>query len=175
MMSFVCVYSVLIYISLPVGVWMTLAGGFMFGTFAGGLFSLVGATFGSIVFFYIARHILLDVLRTKYAAAIVKMDAGFKKTQLSYMLVLRLIPLFPFWLVNLAPALLNVSPNAYIAGTLFGMIPGAFVYASVGSGLGTIFESGTEPDIGIVFTPNVFFPLFGLALLALIPVIYKKN
>lgn len=173
--SFVGAYGVLISISVPVGVWMTLAGGFMFGTLAGGIFSLVGATLGAVVIFYIARYSLTDVLKVKCGAAIIEMENGFKENPLNYMLVLRLVPLFPFWLVNLVPAFLNVSPNTYVIGTLVGMIPGALVYASVGSGLGTVFESGTEPDIGIIFSPNIFIPLIGLAILVLVPVIYKKK
>jgi uncharacterized membrane protein YdjX (TVP38/TMEM64 family) len=172
---FVCSYSVLISISVPVGIWMTLAGGFMFGTLAGGFFSLAGATLGAAVIFYIARYTLADELRIKCEKAMVKMEAGFEENQLSYMLVLRLVPLFPFWLVNLVPAFLNVSPNAYVIGTMLGMIPGALVYASVGNGLGSVFENGTELNIGIIFSPSIFFPVVGLAALALIPVIYKKK
>lgn len=174
-LSFVGLYGVLISISVPVGVWMTLAGGFMFGTLAGGLFSLTGATLGAVVVFLIARYSLVDMLKIKFGPVIIKMEAGFSENQLSYMLVLRLVPLFPFWLVNLVPALLNVSPYTYIVGTFFGMIPGALVYASVGNGLGIVFDSGTEPDIEVIFSPHIFLPLIGLAVLALVPVIYKKK
>ena len=173
-LSFVGVYGVLSGISLPVGLWMTLAGGFMFGTLVGGFLSLLGATLGAMAIFFAARFTLADVLKEKCGAPIAKMEVGFKENQLSYMLVLRLVPMFPFWLVNLVPAFLDVSPRTYVTGTLFGMIPGALVYASVGNGLSTVFESGSEPDLGIIFTPNLFIPIMGLAALALIPVIYKK-
>jgi uncharacterized membrane protein YdjX (TVP38/TMEM64 family) len=173
-LSFVGAYGVLSGISVPVGLWMTLAGGFMFGTLAGGFLSLLGATLGAMAIFFAARFTLADVLKKKCGAAIAKMEVGFKENQLSYMLVLRLVPMFPFWLVNLVPAFLDVSPRTYVTGTLFGMIPGALVYASVGNGLNTVFESGSEPDLGIIFSPNLFIPIMGLAALALIPVIYKK-
>jgi uncharacterized membrane protein YdjX (TVP38/TMEM64 family) len=173
-LSFVGAYGVLSGISVPVGLWMTLAGGFMFGTLVGGVLSLLGATLGAMAIFYAARFTLADVLKKKCGAAIAKMEVGFKENQLSYMLVLRLVPMFPFWLVNLVPAFLDVSPRIYVSGTLFGMIPGALVYASVGNGLSTVFESGSEPDLGIIFSPNLFIPIMGLAALALIPVIYKK-
>ena len=170
---FVGAHSALTAFSVPIGVWMTMVGGFMFGTLAGGFFSLSGATFGAMVIFFIARYTLFDVLRKKCGEAIVSMEAGFKENQLSYMLVLRLVPLFPFWLINLVPAFLDVTPRSYLIGTFLGMIPGALVYASVGNGLSAIFESGTEPDIGIIFSPNIIIPIIGLTFLALIPVFYK--
>ena len=173
-LSFAGIYAVFTSFSVPVGLWMTLAGGFMFGTIAGGFLSLLGASIGATAIFLAARFAFADMLREKVGTAIAKMEAGFKEKQLSYMLILRLVPLFPFWLVNLVPAFLNVSTRVYIFGTFFGMIPGALVYASVGNGLGRVFESGGEPDLGLIFTPEILFPISGLAALALIPVIYKK-
>ena len=167
-------YAVFTSFSVPVGLWMTLAGGFLFGTVAGCFLSLFGASLGATAIFLAARYAFTDMLRDKVGAVIAKMEAGFRENQLSYMLILRLVPLFPFWLVNLVPAFLNVSTRIYIFGTFFGMIPGARVYASVGNGLGSVFESGAEPDLGIIFSPEILFPIIGLALLALIPVIYKK-
>jgi uncharacterized membrane protein YdjX (TVP38/TMEM64 family) len=167
-------YGALSAFSVPISVWMTMVGGFMFGTLTGGFLSLLGATFGAMVIFFIARYTLPDVLRKKCGEAIDSMETGFKKNQLSYMLVLRLVPLFPFWLVNLVPAFLDVSPRTYLIGTLLGMIPGALVYASVGNGLSAVFESGTEPDIGIIFSPKILIPILGLAVLAFIPVFFKK-
>ncbi len=171
---FTGVYAVFTSFSVPVGLWMTLAGGFMFGTVAGGFLSLLGASAGATAIFLAARYAFADMLKAKAGAYIAKMEDGFKENQLSYMLILRLVPLFPFWLVNLVPAFLNVTTRIYIFGTLFGMIPGALVYASVGNGLGTVFESGVEPNLGIIFSPEILIPIIGLALLALIPVVYKK-
>jgi uncharacterized membrane protein YdjX (TVP38/TMEM64 family) len=102
------------------------------------------------------------------------MEAGFRENAMSYLLVLRLVPLFPFWLVNLVPAFLGVPLRTYVIGTFFGIMPGTFVYASVGSGLGAILEAGESPDLGIIFKAEILIPLLGLALLALIPVIYKR-
>ena len=102
------------------------------------------------------------------------MEGGFRENALSYLLVLRLIPAFPFWLVNLVPAFLGVSTVTYVIGTFFGIIPGTFVFASVGAGLGAILDAGQDPDLGIIFRPDVLGPLVGLALLSLLPVVYKK-
>jgi uncharacterized membrane protein YdjX (TVP38/TMEM64 family) len=90
------------------------------------------------------------------------------------MLFLRLIPLFPFWLVNLVPAFLGVPLRTYFFATLVGVIPGALVFASLGNGLGVILDAGEKPDLGIMFRPEVLLPLLALAVLALLPVAYKK-
>ena len=102
------------------------------------------------------------------------MEAGFRENALSYLLALRLIPVFPFWLVNLVPALLGVPFRVYLIGTFVGIIPGTFIYASVGDGLGTVFAAGKRPDIDLIFMPEILLPVIGLALLALAPVAYKK-
>ncbi len=173
-LTFAGLYAVLSGFSVPVGLWMTLTGGFMFGTVAGGFLSLTGASIGATAVFLAARYAFADLLSARAGPAIAKMETGFRENQLSYMLVLRLVPLFPFWLVNLVPAFLHVSIRVYVLGTFFGMIPGALVYASVGNGLGMVFEEGGEPDLGIIFSPEILIPIIGLATLALIPVIYKK-
>ena len=87
--------------------------------------------------------------------------------------VLRLVPLFPFWLVNLVPAFLGVSLRTFVVGTFLGIIPGTFVYASFGNGLGALIDMGTTPDLSAIFKPEIVTPLIGLALLALVPVAYK--
>ena len=171
---FVGAYGVLSAFSVPVGAWMSVAGGFMFGTFVGGTLSLFGATFGALVVFFMARNFMAHFVRKKYGKTIKKMGSGFKENQLSYMLVLRLVPLFPFWLINIVPAVLDVSPRSYFIGTLLGMIPGAFVYASVGNGLSSIVETQIELDIGIIYTPQVLAPIIGLAILILLPIVYKN-
>ncbi|MHA1598059.1 MAG: TVP38/TMEM64 family protein [Alphaproteobacteria bacterium] len=171
---FMAAYAALTAFSVPVGLWMTLAGGFMFGIIAGGFLSLFAATVGATAIFLAARYAFADFFRDKAGAGIAKMEAGFREDELTYMFILRLVPLFPFWLVNLVPAFLGVSTRTYVLGTFFGMIPGALVYASVGNGLGAVFEAGGEPDLGIIFSPPVLLPILGLALLSLIPVVYKK-
>ena len=102
------------------------------------------------------------------------MEDGFRENALSYLLFLRLIPLFPFWLVNLVPAFLGVSTLTYVIGTFFGIIPGTFVFASVGNGLGAVLDAGQDPDLGIIFKPEILGPLIALAVISLLPIGYKK-
>ena len=173
-LSFIAVYTIVIALSLPGGAWMTLAGGFMFGTVNGTVFVVVGATIGALGIFLIARYALADYCRAKMGAAGLRMEQGFKDNELSYLLFLRLVPLFPFWLVNLVPALLGVSLRNFVLGTFLGIIPGTAVYASVGNGLGAVFETGGRPDMGIIFEPQILGPIVGLAVLSLVPIVYKK-
>ncbi|MEP4380101.1 MAG: VTT domain-containing protein [Alphaproteobacteria bacterium] len=172
--AFAAIYAAVIAFSLPGGAIMTLTGGFLFGAFGGGLIVVVAATLGATALFLIARTALGDVLRAKAGPFVSKMEGGFRENALSYLLVLRLIPLFPFWLVNLVPAFLGVSTTTYVIGTFVGIIPGTFVYASVGNGLGALIDAGQDPDLGIIFRPEILGPLIGLAVLALLPVIYKR-
>jgi uncharacterized membrane protein YdjX (TVP38/TMEM64 family) len=173
-LSFAALYTVVVAFSLPGGAIMTLAGGFLFGTVVGGLTVVVGATIGATPLFLIARTALGDILRAKAGPFLSRMEDGFQENALSYLLVLRLIPLFPFWLVNLVPAFLGVSTSTYVIGTFIGIIPGTFVFASVGNGLGAPLDAGQDPDLGIIFQPDVLGPLIALALLSLLPVAYKK-
>lgn len=167
---YVLVYVVVVAGSLPGGAVATLAGGFLFGTLAGGTLAVAGATIGATLLFLAARTALGDALRAKAGPSLARLEAGFAKNALSYLLFLRLVPVFPFFLVNLAPAFLGVSLRVYVIGTFFGILPATFVFASVGAGLGSVFDRGERPDLGIVLSAPVLLPLLGLAALALVPV-----
>jgi uncharacterized membrane protein YdjX (TVP38/TMEM64 family) len=171
---FILAYAACTALSLPTGLLLSTLGGFLFGTGWGGLCNLVGATLGATVVFLAAKTVLGDALRARAGPFLQKLEAGFREDGLSYMLVLRLVPLFPFWLVNLAPAFLGVRLSTFIVGTFVGIIPGAFVYASVGTGLGAILESGGTPDGSALLQPRVLLPIVGLVVLALIPVVTKR-
>ena len=171
---FLAAYALLVAFSIPGGAILTIVGGFLFGLIPGTICVVIGATLGATAVFIAARTALGDLLRDKAGASIKRMEAGFRENALSYLLVLRLIPIFPFWLVNLVPAFLGVPLRTYVLGTFFGIIPGTAVYVSVGNGLGAIFAAGETPDLGIIFRPAILGPILGLALLSLLPVVYKR-
>ena len=171
---FIFGYAMAVALSVPGAVWLSLAGGFLFGTVLATVYVVLAATLGALGIFLIARYVLADFFREKMGEAGKKMEKGFQDNALSYLLVLRLIPLFPFWLVNLVPALLGVPVRTFVIGTFFGIIPGAAVFCSIGSGLGAIIDAGEIPDLSIIFQPEIFVPLLGLAVLALLPVVYKR-
>jgi uncharacterized membrane protein YdjX (TVP38/TMEM64 family) len=172
--SYMLAYAAVTIFSLPGGLVMSITGGFLFGTVWGALYIVVGATAGATVLFIAAKTSLGDPLRAKAGPWLQKMEEGFQENALSYLLVLRLVPIFPFFVVNLVPAFLGVSLSVYVIGTFFGIIPGSFVFASVGAGLGSIFEAGGEFSAKGILTPQVMIALVGLAVLSLIPVVYKK-
>jgi uncharacterized membrane protein YdjX (TVP38/TMEM64 family) len=167
--AYIAAYAMLVALSVPGAVVLTLAGGFLFGTWIGGLCAVIGATVGATAIFLAARA-GLGGLAQRAGRFIGKLEAGFRADAFNYLLVLRLVPIFPFWLVNLVPALVGVRLPTYVLATFLGILPGTFVYASLGNGLGSLVE---EPDLAIVFKPRVLLPIIGLALLALVPVGYK--
>jgi uncharacterized membrane protein YdjX (TVP38/TMEM64 family) len=171
---FAGLYALVIAFSIPGGAVLTIIAGFLFGTVTGAACAVLCATLGAVVVFLAARTAFGDILRARAGPGLRRMEAGFRENALSYLLVLRLIPLFPFWLVNLVPAFLGVPLSVYVLGTFFGIIPGTLVYASVGNGLGEILEAGETPDLAIIFKPVVLVPILALAVLAMLPVIYKK-
>jgi uncharacterized membrane protein YdjX (TVP38/TMEM64 family) len=173
-LTFMILYAAVIALSVPGGAVLTIAGGFLFGVVAGSLYVVVAATLGATIVFLTAKTALGDLLRAKAGPRVRRMEEGFREDAFSYLLVLRLIPIFPFWLVNIVPAFLGVGVGTYVSGTFLGIIPGSLVFASVGNGLGAVFDAGETPDLGIIFEPAIIVPIIGLALLALLPIAYRK-
>jgi uncharacterized membrane protein YdjX (TVP38/TMEM64 family) len=170
---FVTGYAGLTALSVPGGAIMSIAAGFLFGLWLGLIYVLVGATAGAGAIFVIARA-GLSGLAERAGPRAARLKEGFDKNALSYLLVLRLIPLFPFWLVNIVAALAGMRFDSYVIGTFVGIIPGSLVYVSLGNGMGDIVASGGAPDLTVIFRPGVLLPILGLALLALTPVFYKR-
>ncbi|TCS65004.1 TVP38/TMEM64 family protein [Varunaivibrio sulfuroxidans] len=171
---FCAVYILVVVLSVPGALWVTLAGGFLFGAVQGSILILFSATVGATAVFLAARTALADFFEARAGSVLRRMEDGFRENAFNYLLVLRLAPLFPFWLVNLVPALLGVRLSTYVIASALGMIPGIVVYASVGAGLGDLIAAGKTPDMSAIFAPGVLWPLLGLSALSLIPVVYKK-
>jgi len=173
-LAFGLVYAAGVAVSVPGATVMTLAAGLMFGLVLGTLVVVVAATLGASLVFLIAKTALGEPLRRRAQGWIARMEEGFREDALNYLLVLRLVPLFPFWLVNLVPAFLGVRLVTYVVATFVGILPGSAVYVSVGNGVGEILEAGERPDLGLIFSPQILGPLVGLGALALLPVVYKR-
>src|SRR5438132_2068388 len=154
--------------SLPGGALLTLTAGFLFGSFLGTLFLIVPATLGATLAFLVARYLLRDWVERKFGGRLEAFQRGFAKNAFSYLLTLRLIPLFPFFLVNLVSGLTRISLGTYILATAIGIIPGSFVYAYAGRQLGTI------NSLKEVASLNVLLALTLLGLFALLPILYRK-
>lgn len=169
-LAYVCVTA----FSLPGAAAMTLAGGFLFGTLAGGALAVIGATLGATAVFAAARTALGDRLRLRTGGMLARIEEGFRRDAASYLLFLRLVPAFPFFVVNIAAALLGARPGVFVATTLVGIVPGTFVFASIGAGLGSVFDAGARPDLSVALSWPVLGPLLGLGLLALLPVAWRR-
>ncbi len=172
-LGFIFAYAGLVALSLPLGALLTIIGGYLFGPWLGGAYAVIGATLGATVVFLAARAGLAG-LAARAGPWVRRFESGFRRNGLNYLLVLRLIPIFPFWLVNLGAGAVGLRLWVYVFGTFIGIIPVTFIYASLGNGLGTLVEEGRPPDLAIVYRPSVFLPILGLAVLALLPVIYKR-
>ena len=172
--AFILTYAGLVAVSVPGAALLTMTGGFLFGPWLGGAYAVVGATLGASVVFLAARSGLESLLaRTGPRGR--RIVAGFRNNGLSYLLVLRLVPIIPFWLVNLVAGAAGLRLPAYVIGTFFGMIPVSFILASLGNGFGTLVAEGRPPDATILFRPSVLLPILGLAALALLPVFYRRT
>ena len=165
---FVLTYVAVTGLSLPGALILTLAGGFLFGAVWGMLFVNLGATTGATLAFLASRYLLRDWVERKFGKWLVPVQKGFEQNAFSYLLTLRLIPLFPFFAVNLVSGLTRVNVGTYVAATALGIIPGSFVYAYAGRQLGTI------NSLKDIVSPGVIGALVLLGLLALVPALYKK-
>lgn len=172
-LSYMLIYVLAVAISVPGAVYITLAGGLLFGPIAT-LYVVISATIGATILFLAVRTALGEWLAKSAKGWIKKMEKGFQENAFNYMLLLRLIPIFPFWVINIVAALLDVRLSTFIIATLIGIIPGSFVYVMVGNSLNEVFQKNQTPNLNIIFTPSILLPLLGLAILAVLPVIYKK-
>lgn len=173
--GFVAAYIIIVALSLPGATIVTLTGGFLFGLFPGTLYNVVGATVGAMGIFLAARAgfgAAMAARMTSGAPARVKM--ALQQNQWSALLIMRLVPVLPFFLANLIPAFVGIRLAPFTLTTLVGIVPGTLVFTSIGAGLGEVFARGETPDLGVIFTPPVLLPFLGLAALAALPVLLKS-
>ncbi len=175
LLVFSAVYVAAVAISFPGSSILTIFGGFLFGLWAGTGAVIISATLGAMIIYFVAKNFAAGFLQNKASGFIKKMEQGFRDDELSYMFLLRLVPAFPFWAVNIAAGLLGVKPRNYFIGTLFGIMPASFVYVSIGDGIGVAFDAGENvPLSGILTQPAILLPMVGLVFLALLPIIIKR-
>jgi uncharacterized membrane protein YdjX (TVP38/TMEM64 family) len=171
---YVFVYAVIVTLSVPGGALMTVTGGFLFGVVPTTFAVVIGATAGATALFLIAKTALGDPLRARAAPWLKALEAGFQEHAFPYLLVLRLFPLFPFFVVNLVPAFLGVSVATYVGATFVGIIPGVVIFSLVGDGLGSITDACGTFSVADVMTPKLITAFVGVGVLLLAPIAYKK-
>ncbi len=173
--GFVAIYAILVAISVPGAGFLSIFAGFLFGLTTGVPAVIIGATIGATILFLVVRSAFGTGLAAKAGPYMAKFERGLKENELSYLFILRLVPIFPFFIVNIVPPLFDVKLRNYVLTTFLGIIPGSFVYVSVGYGIGDALSAGQDvPLSGLMFRPAVILPIIGLILLTMIPVAYKK-
>jgi len=172
LLYFTCglLYITMTALSLPGGTMLSLALGLLFGRWMGTLLIVISATLGATLIFLLARYLIADWVKEKLQdnEQAVKLMDSFQEDAFNYLLFLRLIPLFPFWLINLVPAFTPISSRTYVIGTFIGIIPGSFVFANLGQTLGDIESAEQLLSVPVL----IAFTLLGG--LALSPVLIKK-
>ncbi|MEM7614447.1 MAG: TVP38/TMEM64 family protein [Pseudomonadota bacterium] len=175
--AYVLAYFLVVAFSLPGALIMTLTGGFLFGLFAGALLTVSAATLGAVAIFLAARTGLGESLQARMDASsgvMTRIRDGLRENEVSYLLLMRLVPAIPFFVANLAPALFGVKLRNYALTTFFGIMPGTVVYTWVGAGLSEVFARGETPDLGIFFEWHILGPVLGLCALSALPIVLKK-
>jgi uncharacterized membrane protein YdjX (TVP38/TMEM64 family) len=188
--GYVGLYIAVVALSIPGALFLTVAGGVVFGTLFGAVGAIIGATVGATIIFLIARGAVGATLVGRAGPTFEKLAAGFRKDAFCYLLFLRLVPLFPLWLINLVPALAGVRLKPYVGATVIGIIPGSFAFAFFGSGIESMFEAKIAAykaclaagqvacrlglDVHMFKTPRVIAGFLVLGLFALLPVVVRR-
>jgi uncharacterized membrane protein YdjX (TVP38/TMEM64 family) len=173
-LAFLSIYILAVGLSLPAGLWLSLLGGLLFGTWLGSVLTILGASTGAIILFLLARGLLAPFFEPRFTRHTSRLRAGLARDGFYYLLAMRLMPVFPFWLVNLAPALLGMRLLPYAAATIIGMLPTSVVLSAVGAGLAASLASGAPPSAAMLLKPMILFPLLALAVLALLPALWRQ-
>ncbi len=172
---YVLVYTTAVAFSLPGALILTLTGGFLFGAAIGTLLTVIGATVGATLIFLFAKTLFGDRVLDRFGTQAIKLAEGIRRNAWSYLLVLRLVPLFPFFLVNLVPAFVGVPLITYVLTTFVGIIPGTTVFSLAGAGLGSVLDQEGTITPGAILTPEIVAGLVGLAALSLVAIPIRKR
>lgn len=187
---FMAIYITVVALSIPGAIFLTIGSGILFGTLVGSIAAVISATIGATIIFLVARSACGENLARRAGPLAGKLADGFRADAFSYLLFLRLVPAFPFFLVNLAPALVGVRLSTFVAATVIGVIPATFAFAFLGSGLDSVIaaqerifraclatgrtDCHVSFDLGMIATPRLLAALAVLGVIALIPVVVKR-
>lgn len=178
LVGFLVLYALAVAFSFPAASVLTIFAGFLFGWLVGGTIVAFGATAGATAIFLAARSAFGDFLKDRVGGKVARLAEGFEKDAFSYLLVLRLAPVFPFFVINIAPALFNVPLRTYVIATFFGILPGTFAYAYLGEGVDSVLmaarEAGRDISIGDLVTTEITIAFAALATVAAIPTVVKN-
>jgi len=168
-------YILMAALSFPNAAIQTVTGGLLFGTLLGCVLTVVGATTGAALLLLAARSVLGDILRRRGGRTLEVVRDRLRQDGFSYLLALRLVPLVPFWAVNLAAAVCGMRLHTFVPATVLGIIPASFVMSSIGSGVGGVLAEGSTPNLSVLLAPRIVLPLLALAVLSLLPPLLRRR
>lgn len=185
--GYMLAYIAAVALSFPGASFLTIAGGLLFGWAVGGVATVLAATIGASIIFLAARSAFGASLRARAGGFVDRFSEGFRDNAFNYLLFLRLVPLFPFWLINVIPALFNVRLGSYFLATFIGIMPGTFAYTFIGAGLDSVIAAqraanpacATDPncsvtlDTSALITPELIAAFVALGVVSLIPPVLK--
>jgi uncharacterized membrane protein YdjX (TVP38/TMEM64 family) len=171
--AYIAVFALLIACTVPCATVFTLAGGFLFGNMALG-YALASMLLGGSAL-YLAVRVSLGPRFAKATGWLKSFEDGFQQNAFYYLLTIRLVPILPCWISNIGAGLMNVPYFTFMSATLLGIFPSTLIYVLAGRSLDKIVSNQTLPLRNIVLDPFVLFPLLGLALLSMMPVLYKYS
>lgn len=175
-LAFVGIYFAIVAFSLPGAAVASVTGGFLFGLGLGTTLNVVAASFGAMAIFLAARWGLGQALAARLETSegtMKKFKDGLRDNEVSVLFLMRLVPVLPFFVANLLPALVGVRFFNFVWTTVLGVIPGTLVFTWIGVGLGEVFDRGERPDLSLLWEPQVIAPILGLCLLAAMPIVIK--
>jgi uncharacterized membrane protein YdjX (TVP38/TMEM64 family) len=177
-LAFFFVYVFAVAFSFPAASVLTVFAGFLFGWLLAGVLVALAATAGATLLFLAARSAFGNMLRKRVSGRAAKLAEGFEKDAFGYLLALRLAPVFPFFVVNIAPALFKVRLRTYVAATFVGILPGTFAYAWLGQGVDSVLAAaratGREASLSDLVTPEITLAFLLLALVAAISTVVRQ-
>jgi uncharacterized membrane protein YdjX (TVP38/TMEM64 family) len=169
------VYTSVAALSLPQATILTVAGGMLFGPVLGCALTVAGATLGATILVAIVRSALGQALTSHFKRIPEAVRDRLATDGFSYLLALRLVPLFPFWIVNLAAAVAGIRLAAFIPATVIGIAPASFILTSIGADASMLLAEGKTPDLSMLLSPRTLLPLAGLAVLSLLPALFRRR
>ena len=172
---FIFSYSFLIICNFPFASLLSMINGFLFGTWIGGVISIIGGTIGAFSIFLIAKFFFLDFIKRKFLKKYSYIENYFNKNDLELMILIRIIPLVPFFVQNLILAGLGAKNKKFFYTTLIGLAPWSFIFGSIGQGLEDIFINKTQLTFSLITQPEYMVPLSIIVVLIILILIFKKK
>lgn len=172
---FILSYSFLIMCNFPFASLLSMINGFLFGTWIGGIISIVGGTIGAFSIFIIAKFFFLDSIKKKFLNKYSYIENYFNKNDLELMMLIRIIPVIPFFLQNLILAGLGANNKKFFYTTLIGLAPWSFIFGSIGQGLEEIFVNKTELSFSLIAQPEYLIPICFIAFIIIMIILFKKK